>query len=85
MPDDVAFFIAERFKSNIRELEGALKRVVAHARFTGQQITQEFARQALKELLAVQDKPITIDNIQKLEIPRILEQLKHDLPHQHVQ
>jgi chromosomal replication initiator protein len=66
MPDDVAFFIAERFKSNIRELEGALKRVVAHARFTGQQITQEFARQALKELLAVQDKPITIDNIQKL-------------------
>ena len=66
MPDDVAFFIAERFKSNIRELEGALKRVVAHARFTGQQITQEFARLALKELLAVQDKPITIDNIQKL-------------------
>jgi chromosomal replication initiator protein len=66
VPDDVAFFIAERFKSNIRELEGALKRVVAHARFTGQSITQEFARQALKELLAVQDKPITIDNIQKL-------------------
>lgn len=66
VPDDVAFFIAERFKSNIRELEGALKRVVAHARFTGQAITQEFARLALKELLAVQDKPITIDNIQKL-------------------
>ena len=66
VPDDVAFFIAERFKSNIRELEGALKRVVAHARFTGQPITQDFARQALKELLAVQDKPITIDNIQKL-------------------
>ena len=66
VPDDVAFFIADRFKSNIRELEGALKRVVAHARFTGQAITQEFARQALKELLAVQDKPITIDNIQKL-------------------
>lgn len=66
VPDDVAFFIAERFKSNIRELEGALKRVVAHARFTNEPITQEFARQALKELLAVQDKPITIDNIQKL-------------------
>ncbi len=66
VPDDVAFFIAERFKSNIRELEGALKRVVAHARFTGEPITQDFARQALKELLAVQDKPITIDNIQKL-------------------
>ena len=66
VPADVAFFIAERFKSNIRELEGALKRVVAHSRFTGQPITPEFARQALKELLAVQDKPITIDNIQKL-------------------
>ncbi len=66
VPDDVAFFIAERFKSNIRELEGALKRVVAHARFTGEPISPEFARQALKELLAVQDKPITIDNIQKL-------------------
>ena len=66
VPDDVAFFIAERFKSNIRELEGALKRVVAHARFTSEPITQDFARQALKELLAVQDKPITIDNIQKL-------------------
>ena len=66
VPDDVAFFIAERFKSNIRELEGALKRVVAHARFTSQLITQEFTRQALKELLAVQDKPVTIDMIQKL-------------------
>lgn len=66
VPDDVAFFIAERFKSNIRELEGALKRVVAHARFISEPITQDFARQALKELLAVQDKPITIDNIQKL-------------------
>ncbi len=66
VPDDVAFFIAERFKSNIRELEGALKRVIAHSRFTGQQITQDFTRLALKELLAVQDKPITIDMIQKL-------------------
>ena len=66
VPDEVAFFIAERFKSNIRELEGALKRVVAHARFTGQSITQDFARLALKELLAVQDKPVTIENIQKL-------------------
>lgn len=65
VPDDVAFFIAERFKSNIRELEGALKRVIAHAHFTGQPITQDFARQALKELLAVQDKPVTIEKIQK--------------------
>jgi chromosomal replication initiator protein len=66
VPDDVAFFIAERFKSNIRELEGALKRVIAHAHFTGQPITQDFARQALKELLAVQDKPVTIEKIQKI-------------------
>ena len=66
VPDDVAFFIAERFKSNIRELEGALKRVIAHSRFTSQTITQEFTRQALKELLAVQDKPVTIDMIKKL-------------------
>ncbi len=66
VPEDVAFFIAERFKSNIRELEGALKRVIAHSRFTGQLITQDFTRLALKELLAVQDKPITIDMIQKL-------------------
>lgn len=65
VPDDVAFFIAERFKSNIRELEGALKRVIAHAHFTGQPITQDFARQALKELLAVHDKPVTIEKIQK--------------------
>ena len=66
VPEDVAFFIAERFKSNIRELEGALKRVIAHARFTGEKITQEFTRQALRELLALQDKPVTVDNIQKL-------------------
>ena len=66
LPEEVAFFIAERFKSNIRELEGALKRVIAHARFTGQSITQEFTKQALKELLAVQDKLVTIENIQKL-------------------
>ena len=66
IPEEVAFFIAERFKSNIRDLEGALKRVIAHARFTGQRITQEFTRLALKELLAAQDKHVTIENIQKL-------------------
>ncbi|MCH7881159.1 MAG: chromosomal replication initiator protein DnaA [Proteobacteria bacterium] len=66
LPEDVAFFIAERFKSNIRDLEGALKRVVAHARFAGQPITLEFTRLALKELLAAQDKHVTIENIQKL-------------------
>jgi len=66
LPEEVAFFIAERFKSNIRDLEGALKRVIAHARFSRQDITLEFTRQALKELLAVQDKLVTIENIQKL-------------------
>jgi chromosomal replication initiator protein len=66
LPEEVAFFVAERFKSNIRELEGALKRLIAHSRFTRQSITPEFTRLALKELLAVQDKLVTIENIQKL-------------------
>ncbi|MDJ0881718.1 MAG: chromosomal replication initiator protein DnaA [Gammaproteobacteria bacterium] len=65
LPDEVAFFIANRFKSNIRELEGALKRVIAHAHFTGHPITQEFTAEALRDLLAVQDKMVSIDNIQK--------------------
>lgn len=64
-PDEVAFFVAKRFKSNIRELEGALHRLIANAHFTGQSITLEFAKTALKDLLALQDKMITIDNIQK--------------------
>ncbi len=61
----VAFFIAERIKSNVRELEGVLKRVIANAQFTGKPITIEFVREALKDLLALQEKLITIDNIQK--------------------
>ena len=66
LPDEVAFFVANRFKSNIRELEGALKRVLALSRFTGSSITQEFTVDALKDLLAVQDKMVSIDNIQKI-------------------
>jgi chromosomal replication initiator protein len=65
IPNEVAFFIANRFKSNIRELEGALKRVIAHAHFTGHPVTQEFTAEALKDLLAVQDKMVSIDNIKK--------------------
>lgn len=65
LPEEVAFFIANRFKSNIRELEGALKRVVALSRFTGKDITQEFTIDALRDLLAVQDKMVSIDNIKK--------------------
>ncbi|WP_371375493.1 chromosomal replication initiator protein DnaA [Thalassotalea aquiviva] len=63
--DEVAFFIAKRLRSNVRELEGALNRVIANANFTGRQITIDFVREALRDLLALQDKLVTIDNIQK--------------------
>jgi chromosomal replication initiator protein len=65
LPDDVAFFIAKRIQSNIRELEGALRRVMASARFTGQPITLDFTKEALRDLLALQDKLVTTENIQK--------------------
>ena len=65
LPDEVAFFIAQRIRSNVRELEGALRRVVASAHFTGQPITLDLTKDALKDLLALQDKLVTIDNIQK--------------------
>ncbi|CAK0781642.1 chromosomal replication initiator protein DnaA [Gammaproteobacteria bacterium] len=65
LPSEVAFFIAKRVRSNVRELEGALRRVVANSRFTGRPITLEFTREALKDLLALQDKLVTIENIQK--------------------
>jgi chromosomal replication initiator protein len=65
LPDEVAFFIAKRIRSNVRELEGALRRVAANAQFTGRTITLEFAREALKDLIALQEKLVTIENIQK--------------------
>jgi chromosomal replication initiator protein len=65
LPEDVAFFIARRIRSNVRELEGALRRVIATASFTGRPITIDFAKEALKDLLALQDKLVTIENIQK--------------------
>jgi chromosomal replication initiator protein len=65
LPSEVAFFVAKRIRSNIRELEGALRRVIANAHFTGRPITLDFAKEALRDLLALQDKLITIDNIQK--------------------
>ncbi|HEX5419700.1 MAG TPA: chromosomal replication initiator protein DnaA [Gammaproteobacteria bacterium] len=65
LPEDVAFFIAQRIRSNVRELEGALRRVIANARFTGEPITLEFAKEALRDLLALQDKLVTVENIQK--------------------
>ncbi len=66
LPNEVAFFIAKRVQSNVRELEGALKRVIANAHFTGQPITLDFTREALKDLLAVQAKLVSIENIQKI-------------------
>ncbi|MCZ6879626.1 MAG: chromosomal replication initiator protein DnaA, partial [Gammaproteobacteria bacterium] len=66
LPEEVAFFIARRIRSNVRELEGALRRVAANSRFTGQPITLEFARDALRDLLAVQEKLVTVENIQKI-------------------
>jgi len=66
LPNDAAFFIAQRIRSNVRELEGALKRVIASAHFTGSPINVELIRESLKDLLALQDKLVTIDNIQRV-------------------
>lgn len=65
LPYEVAFFIAKRIRSNVRELEGALRRVIANAHFTGKPITVDFVHEALRDLLALQDKLVTIENIQK--------------------
>jgi chromosomal replication initiator protein len=65
LPEEVAFFIGKRIRSNVRELEGALRRVIANSRFTGHPITVEFTKEALKDLLSLQAKLVTIENIQK--------------------
>jgi chromosomal replication initiator protein len=65
LSNEVAFFIGKRVRSNIRELEGALRRVVANAEFTGQAISVEFAREALRDMISAQDKMVSIENIQK--------------------
>lgn len=65
LPYESAFFIAQKISSNVRELEGALKRVIAGAHFTGRPIDIELIRESLKDLLALQDKMITLDNIQR--------------------
>jgi chromosomal replication initiator protein len=64
-PNEVAFFIAKRIRSNIRELEGAFRRVLATANFTGKPVTMEFAKETLRDLIALQDRTVTIENIQK--------------------
>jgi chromosomal replication initiator protein len=65
VPAEVAFFIGKRMRSNVRELEGALRRVIANAQFTGKPITLEFAKEALRDLIALQDRIVNVDNIQK--------------------
>ena len=62
---DAAFFIAERIRSNVRELEGALKRVIASANFTGRPFDIDLIKDSLKDLLALQDKQVTLDNIKR--------------------
>lgn len=66
LSDEVSFFIGERVRSNIRELEGALRRIIAHAQFTGDEISVAFAKHALRDMIAAQDKVVSIENIQKV-------------------
>jgi chromosomal replication initiator protein len=65
LPHDAAFFIGQKIRSNVRELEGALKKVIADSHFMGKPITQDFIRESLKDLLALQDKQVGVDNIQR--------------------
>ncbi|MCX7096766.1 MAG: chromosomal replication initiator protein DnaA [Methylococcales bacterium] len=65
LPQDVAFFIAKKIPFNVRDLEGALRRVIANAQFTGREITIEFTKEALHDLISLKDKLVSIDNIQK--------------------
>ena len=65
LPEEVAFFIAKRIRSNVRELEGALRRVVATSEFTGMPISLDLVKYALKDVLALQEKLVTVENIQK--------------------
>ncbi len=66
VPQESAFFIAQRIRSNVRELEGALKRVIANAQFTNRPVSIELIKEALKDLLALQDKQVSITNIQRV-------------------
>ena len=65
MSEDVAFFIAKHLRSNIRELEGALRKILAFVRFHGKEVNIEVAREALKDLLSIQNRQISVENIQK--------------------
>ena len=65
MSEDVAFFIAKHLRSNIRELEGALRKILAYVRFHGKEVTIDVAKEALKDLLSIQNRQISVENIQK--------------------
>ncbi len=65
LSDDVAFFVAKHLRSNVRELEGALRKILAYSRFHGKDITIDIVKEALKDLLSVQNRQISIENIQK--------------------
>jgi len=65
MPEDVAFFVAKNVRANVRELEGALRKVLAYSRFSHKDITIALAREALKDLLSIQNRQISVENIQK--------------------
>jgi len=65
LDESVAFFLAKHIQSNVRELEGGLKRVLAYARFSGQELSIDLCREALRDLLAVQNRQVSIENIQK--------------------
>ena len=65
MPEDVAFFIAKNVRANVRELEGALRKVLAYSRFSQKEVNIALAREALKDLLSIQNRQVSIENIQK--------------------
>jgi chromosomal replication initiator protein len=65
MPEDVAFFVAKNVRANVRELEGALRKILAYARFSHKEINIALAREALKDLLSIQNRQISVENIQK--------------------
>ena len=65
MPEDVAFFVAKNVRANVRELEGALRKVLAYSRFSQKEINIALAREALKDLLSIQNRQVSVENIQK--------------------
>jgi chromosomal replication initiator protein len=65
MPEEVAFFVAKNVRSNVRELEGALRKILAYSRFNQKEISIQLARDALRDLLSIQNRQISVENIQK--------------------